>query len=404
MTAPHFNGESHPRLKAIAAAERERFRAGQLNVPINGENPYIAPPWEHPLEASEALDFATLADHPSFTREWGIEDWFPLLETTGCGGPGGEGKTLLASQLATAHALERPWLSMPVEPMKAALVLCEDRTNDAHLRQVDINRYYGARMADLDGRLLVLPRRNKQHNYLGIFDQDGELHLTTWFDQLVKQLKAFGARMTVLDGRSDIFRGNQNDERHARMFVRKVTDRIAEETEGYCALLYQPSRAGRVDGTGEAGSSQWDAAFRARGVLLPAEPDDDPATRRLVRKKSNFAAKGTEIEIRWHNGVFVSAEELDAARPAYELAAERSKGERVFLALLRQFTQQQRRVSASPTAGNYAPKEFAKEPGAEGCKQSAFESAMRTLLAQHVVANEPYGPPSKAQMRLVQVV
>ena len=106
-----------------------------------------------------------------------------------------------------------------------------------------------------------------------MFDQDGELHTTTFFDQLLAELKAFGARLTVLDGRSDIFRGNQNDEHQARTFVRKVTDRIAEETEGYVVMIFQPSRAGRVDGTGESGSVQWDAAFRmVLAGLAIAEP------------------------------------------------------------------------------------------------------------------------------------
>jgi hypothetical protein len=54
---------------------------------------------------------------------------------------------------------------LSVEEMKAALVLCEDRHDDAHLRQADINRHYGCKMTDLADRLLVLPRRRKQHNY-----------------------------------------------------------------------------------------------------------------------------------------------------------------------------------------------------------------------------------------------
>jgi len=95
---------------------------------------------------------------------------------------------------------------------------------------------------------------------------------------LLGELKAFGSKFTVLDPRADVFWGNQNDERHARRFVRDIIDRIAEETDGLCLMLYQPSRSGRQDGTGESGSVQWDAAFRASILLEGAKKDEETST------------------------------------------------------------------------------------------------------------------------------
>jgi RecA-family ATPase len=355
-------------------------------------NPYISPAWNHPLEALEALDFTTLVDDPRISRQWAVADWLPLLETIGFGGPGGEGKTLLAQMFATAAALGRGCLGLNFEEMRATLVLCEDRHDDAYLRQVDINRAFGCRMADLAGRLTIYPRRKNRHNYLGIFDQDGELHPTVFFEQLLTELKASGSKFNVIDPRADVFRGNQNDERHARLFVRQITDRIAEETGGLCLMLYQPSRSGRQDGTGESGSVQWDAAFRCRMLLNPAGDDDDPNIRHLVRKKSNFSAKNEKIDILWDRGVFIREEEATARQSVYEIAAQINKNRAVFLRLLDKFEQQKRSVSSSPNAANFAPKQFAKERAAEGCKEPALERVMRELFDENVITNVSYGP------------
>lgn len=389
-----YNGESDPRLQAIAEAERAHYQNtnGHAKPNGNGANHDSGnkSPWLHDPEPIETLDFVTLADNPATTRAWAVPAWFPMLETVGLGGPGGEGKTLLAQTFATAQTLGETYLGLQFEQMKTALVLCEDRHNDAHWRQADINRSFGCRMSDLAGQLKIYPRRQNLYNYLGIFDQDGELHTTTFFDQLLADLKAFGAKVTYLDGRSDIFRGNQNDEQHARPFIRKITDRIAWETEGVVVLIYQPSRAGRVDGTGESGSAQWDAAFRARIYLEPARKDADPDTRRLVRKKSNFSAKDEEIEIRWNQGVFVPASE--AAKPAYEVAAERMKAERVFLQMLDRFNGSGLDVSGSSSARNYAPRKFAEQKDhVEECTQEELEQAMTTLLFAKKIANATSG-------------
>jgi RecA-family ATPase len=372
----HFNGLADAHLKDVA----EELRG--LHQRANGHDPNGHHPWLHELEPIEALDFATLADRPSIQRAWAVPDWFPVLETTGFGGPGGTGKTLLAQTFGTAAALGASALGMPFEQLNACLVLCEDRHDDAYLRQADINRYFGCKMKDLAGRLKILPRRKNKHNYLGIFDDNtGLLHTTSFFDQLLEELKSSGSRFTVLDTRGDIFWGNQNDERHARRFVRDVTDRLAEETEGLVVLLYQPSRAGRTDGTGESGSAQWDAAFRCRCLLEAAQKDDDPRTRRLIRKKSNFSASDVQIEIRWKEGIFLRAEEEDAKTPSFEVAAKRAKAERVFLSSLDYFTEKNLSASPSPNSINYAPKRFAQDKQrAEGCTKDELEAAMNRLL------------------------
>jgi RecA-family ATPase len=442
MTAPRFNGEAandlkneaerlrglyeqnhgankrnftlHPELDGFTVGDTHylrypdgKFRDGQgtefdpasLVIPVEPEHEGL---WEYPLEALDGLDFTTLADNPRSRRQWAVDQWLPMLETVGLGGPGGEGKTLIAQMMGTAAALGRICFGLDFEkPMKTALVLCEDRPNDAHWRQVDINKYFNCSMRSLAGKLKIYPRRSKQHNYLAVFDKDDALHLTPFFFQLLEDLKAFGAKFVVIDTRADVFFGNQNSEQHARTFVRKVTDRLAEELGGIVILLYQPSRAGRPasmggDGSGESGSVQWDSAFRCRLLLNPANTfnGEDPAIRHFVRKKSNFSFKDEEIVIRWDQGVFISEEEHAARQPAvpgYEIAARNSQARTAFLACLGKFAKQGRRVSPQPTAGNYAPKIFARLKEAKGCPDRALETAMNDLYDDEVIATDERG-------------
>ena len=357
------------------------------------------------LEPLTALDFTTLTNSPQISRLWADEsEWFPMLETVGFGGPGGEGKTLIAHGIATAVALGKTYLGINFNRMKAALALCEDRHDDAYLRQVDINRRFSCEMTDLAAQLLILPRRGKR-NALAIYNPEtGEMEPTPFFHQLLAALKVFGAKFVVLDTRSDVFRGNQNDEHQARDFVRFITDRIAEELGGVVLLLYQPSRAGRDDGSGESGSVQWDAAFRCRLVLFPAKENDDPEIRRLVRKKANFAAKGEEIVLRWHKGVFIRDVEFEAELPDYEIISAKHKAQEVFLELLDLRNSQNRPVNTSRNSTYYAPKVFFKHDRGERAKLSELEYAMEALLKKGDILNEEYGPPSDRRTRLVQAL
>jgi RecA-family ATPase len=349
------------------------------------------PAWEHEKEPFEALDFASLPDKPDTPRRWVVPGWIPMLETCGLGGSTSAGKTLLAQQLATCIAFGRDCLGKETIEHKVAMVLCEDYLNDAHWRQVGINKHYGLHMADLAGRLLIMPRRRKKFNYLGIFDRDGELHHTTFFHQLIGELYNFSAKFVVLDTRADVFRGNQNDEHHAREFVRKTTDLIAQELDGAVMMLYQPSRAGRRDGSGESGSVQWDSAFRSRLSLTPrsdsAEDQEQAIGARLLKfYKSTWSEAGEVLDINWNDHVFVREQELAAENTTaiFERRAEQSKEDRVFLKMLDLYTVQGRLVTSS-RHGNYAPRIFSEDNQAEGLRLSSFERAMTRLFAQNAI-------------------
>jgi RecA-family ATPase len=360
-----------------------------------------AKPWEYPEDPWEPIHMPSLQDLPVPRREWVVDQWLPTLETTGFSGVGAIGKTLTALQLATAATLGLHWLKIPLQPMKVFALLCEDRPRDVHIRQIAINRFYRCDFFEL-GNLVIYPRRSHPRNRLMIFDRDGIGHPTPFFGQLLRKLGEFGAKLTILDTRADLFLGNQNDEDQARTFVRLICDRVAEETSGAVLLLSHPSRAGIREGTGESGSVQWDAAFRSRWYLekktsVGAGGDEIV----LTRKKANFAARDETMDLRWDDGVLIRTDEPEPA--GFVASAREQKAERVFLTLLDKLRAQGLALSRAKQSPYYAPACMAKEPGCEGLKYRDLERAMDRLFGQNTLRLEPLGPPSNGRFAIARV-
>src|SRR5215472_12723107 len=96
--------------------------------------------WDHPIDPWHPMDLSRLQGLEIPKRRFVITPWVPMIETTGLGGSGGDGKTLLAQMLATSAALGAPWLGIDTAQMKSIVLLCEDRAIDAWIRQDNINR------------------------------------------------------------------------------------------------------------------------------------------------------------------------------------------------------------------------------------------------------------------------
>ena len=72
--------------------------------------------------AAKWIDPTTLADKPVPEREWLVLDWIPMQRVTGLYGAGGEGKTLLAQQLATSCSVGALWLGLRVRECNSLLI------------------------------------------------------------------------------------------------------------------------------------------------------------------------------------------------------------------------------------------------------------------------------------------
>lgn len=323
-------------------------------------------------------------------RIWHVQDLIPSDTVTLFSGDGGTGKSLLALQLAASTALARLWLGLPVREGKAIYLSAEDDRAELHRRLADIAQAEGVHLADLSN--LTLRSLAGEDALLALLGKGGALEPTPLLDAIDDLLERFQPDLLVLDTLADYFPGNENDRAQARQFI-GILRGLAIRHRCAVFMLAHPSLTGLNSGTGTSGSTGWNNSVRSRLYLSRVVQDSyepNPDARVLRTMKSNYARTGAEIGLTWQNGVFVA----DAPVTGLDRVAASAKAERVFLKLLKEFTEQGRRVNHASGA-NYAPKLFAENAKSEGCTKRVLKAAMDALLDSGKIAIEQDGPPSK---------
>jgi putative DNA primase/helicase len=333
-------------------------------------------------------------------RFWITEDWVPYGVVTGLYGDGGVGKSLIAQQLQTGTALGSTWLGLPVDRVASLGVYCEDDENELWRRQCGINASYGIDH-DALGLKHWMPRPGED-NILMTFARNGVGELTTFHRHVIEAALDLGARLVIIDTAADTFGGNENDRNQVRQFVQRALGQIAIKIRGALVCCAHPSRAGLSTGAGDSGSTGWSNAFRSRQYLFEPDPEPneppDPNARILERKKANYAARGDQIRLRWHNGAIIP----DRASEPGVTAMGKVDARAVFLDLVREMEVQNRPVSATARAPNYAPRLFETLPNEQRCgfRKADFERAMNTLLRDGKIKNVPYGRKGDARFKI----
>jgi RecA-family ATPase len=367
--------------------------------------PRIAAPIITDTTSPEAWNFicpTTLAGQIVPARRFIVDEWLPAGTVTINYGDGGVGKTLLAQQLMTSCATGLPWCGLAVEPCFAVGLFCEDDEDELHRRQDSINREYGIDFSQLQN--MRWTSGVGMDNTLVSFEADGERILSSKFEELKERSKSGGAGLIIVDTAADTFGGNENIRREVRQFVGSALGKLAKDTGAAVLLNAHPSRAG-LSQTGDldGGSTAWSNTARSRWSLSrpKAEGDEQADTngRLLTRRKANYASIGDTIKLRWHNGVLVPT----SAPTGLAAMAERADADAVFLALLAQCTAENRPVSDSRNAGNFAPKLFGARPDRQGFSRREFEAAMQRLFATGKIRMTPYGRTSDMRHRIAAV-
>jgi RecA-family ATPase len=202
-----------------------------------------------------------------------------------------------------------------------------------------------------------------------------------------------------LDALADLFGGDEISRRHSRGFI-VLLKQLATRHDLAVLLIAHPSLTGMNTGTGLSGSTDWHNGPRARLYFEQAKDKDDKTiddARTLTVKKIQYARAGTVFRLRRRDGVFVY--EGKEGGSSFDRAASAAKSETVFLALLRAYEEQGRRVSPNPGA-NYAPTMFEREDDAQGITKIAFASAMGKLLKANRIHVERVGPRSRQREKL----
>ena len=350
---------------------------------------------QQPLPVIRGSDFA---GRPVPRRKWLCEGLIPSRNVTLFGGDGGTGKSLLALQLAVACATRRDWIGRTVRAGPALYLSAEDDTGELHRRLRAILDAEGLGFEAL-GDLALLSLADEDPLLASFNRMSGRMLPTPLFVGLEAKAATLRPAVLILDTAADLFGGDEASRAQVRQFLNMLS-RLALRYDTTVVLLAHPSVTGLSTGSGLSGSTAWSNSVRSRLYLSRIvnqgfEPNPNARTLRLM--KANYAAAGSEIRLTWRNGVFVA----DAPACGLDRMAATEKAQRVFLKLLRQFTEEGRNVNHAGGV-SYAPKLFAEHPGAEGVTKRAFTTAMNALLGDGRIRIEEHGPPSKRRARLVE--
>jgi RecA-family ATPase len=343
-------------------------------------------------------------DEPAPEPEYVVPGVVPAAQVTLFTGEGGTGKSILEFQLCAAHVLSKKWLGMTPKPGPAIFLDAEDAENVMRWRAMRIVEYYGARYADARPNLHLITRVGEDA-VLGAFNRKSSIvEPTARYRELMEMAGDIKPVMIGIASAANVFAGSEIDRMQVQQFV-GLLSRLARVSGGAVVLIAHPSLTGINTDSGLSGSTQWHNAVRARMFLKgPKANGGEPPTnapRLLEFRKSQYAALSDNVTVRWHDG---SKLFLPVGGANFENAERTEKAEGVFIALLRRYENQKRRVS-DRTSSNYAPHLFAKEKEAReaNCTKEDLGSAMLELLRVGRIQVHMVGRPSH-QTRELRIV
>jgi RecA-family ATPase len=327
-------------------------------------------------------------------RPWVVQDWLPRRAVTLLAGSGGTGKSLWVQQWLTAICCGLPSVREAADPKARCLYInCEDDHDELWRRQHAINRTYGLKNVDLvESGLLIMPRLGKP-NSLGQLNDAGVFVRSALFRMIQITAEVNKCGVIVLDNLAHHFIDNENDRAAVTAFCAALAA-MAVELDAAVVIVGHPAKG---IGSQFSGSTAWEAAVRNR-LYLSHETDEDgrevegSPTRTLSIRKSNYAARGQRVALRWQAGAFILEAEGDAAEAA-------KRAERAFLECLDDATRAGRNVSDKPSR-NYAPAVFAATPAGRRIGKKALEAAMQRLFAGgQIVASAAIGRDERGRIK-----
>jgi len=390
--------EVHFRRIAIAAATRVIDAANNPAEPMSDSVAHASHIFGAVPHASLTLVCAAdVAARPAPARPWIVPEWLPSRQVTLLTGDGGTGKSQIAMQLQASASGGTLWLGLPVVQCRSIGFYAEDDDDELHRRLHGIAALTQASpetLSDMHWRSVLGDEAEMVE-----VDETGTIQPTPYFRELERIVLNYKARLLVLDAVTNLFGGDEIRRRQVNAFI-LLLRQLAIKMDGAVLLLGHPSASGIASGSGLSGSTHWHNAVRSRFYFARViDEDADPDERTLSKMKANYAGAGDVLRVRWQPGGFVALDEPGSV----DRAAQASKAERVFLAILASTYNSGTWTCPNLTARNYAPHVFARHADREGLGKPAFEMAMHRLLRSGRISTESYGRPSdpRARLRLI---
>jgi RecA-family ATPase len=348
------------------------------------------------------IDMSNWDNEPIPQRQWAILNRVPLNQAGLFSGEGGTGKSIIELTKNVAHVTGKEWLGSLPEIGPAFYIGAEDDANEIHIRLAAIAKHYGVKFNNLvDGGLHVLCLLGEDATLCAATGKGGKIETTALYKQLYEAAGDIKPKNISIDTLSRAFAGDEINRVQVYGFANHM-QALAKAAGGSVTVLSHPSLAGISSGSGISGSTAWHGAFRFRQYLtgVKAEPGEQPDgdLRQLEFKKNQYGPRSENIVVRYQNGLFLPERGLSNL----EKAAREAEAERIFIDLLKRFSDAGRSLSHKVSSPNYAPKVFVAEAEAREARlrKTDLEEAMRRLFADEKIVVETYGKPSNPHERI----
>jgi RecA-family ATPase len=329
------------------------------------------------LQKWGVMHWPELAKHTAPEREFVLPEWIPARCVTLLHGFGGVGKSLLGQQIGTAGAFGREFLGNVVNAERVLGWWGEDDHDEIWRRQENINRAFGiASLSDLDGKVFWRPCPGDDIT-LFTAANESDLRTTQEFEVLRQQINDLKIKLTFLDSVAQIAAIPENNRPLVTRCMQSLTS-LCLQASSTVVLIGHNNRAGDY-----SGSSAWENRVRSRCHLKRERAEDGTETIKLGRPKANYADREEGVTLEWHRGAYRCTDQrFETYGDRLERECRERECDQVFLDALDRLTEQHRTVSASPNAGNYAPKVMVQGGLANGAGSKELERSMARLFKE----------------------
>ena len=259
----------------------------------------------------------------------------------------------------------------------------EDDHDEIWRRQEDINAALGiGSLSNLEGKVFWRPCPGDD---ITLFTGTNEQDCTTTpaFEILREQIESTSAMLTILDSATQVAAIPEINRPMVTRCLQHL-NRICIDTGTSILLLGHNNREGDF-----SGSSAWENRVRSRIHMKREKTEDGTETIVLARPKANYAAIEEGVTLEWHKGAFRCTDQrFESYGDRLDREMKERQDDQKFLAALDHLTKQQRAVSHSKQAGNYAPKVMAELGLVNGVSKGLLEKAMNRLFtADRIIAD-----------------
>jgi hypothetical protein len=313
--------------------------------PSEGE----AKPKELP-SARKPMQWAKLEEEQPPERDWRLAHWLSTGPTL-FAGRGGVGKSLVAQTLATALAIGQNYLDQVTGPVKVLAWFCEDEHDELWRRQLAICDYFGIKLSQLEGKLVIEPRLGCENTlFAPVF---GAPQWTPLRDELREQMNDYRADVLIADNTSHLYGCNENSRHEVTTFVNGLCGLVNDRPVSQL-ILSHPAKAKDSE---FSGSTAWENSVRMRwymGATLPdqEEPEEeqtDPNVRYIAKRKTNYSVMDYRKLI-FDLGVFKPENAPGDVSSRYNYALRTEGAQSAVLSAVAKFLERGIRVVDGPTS------------------------------------------------------